>query len=502
MAFAMTAMMIAVLTGAALTAGASAAAARGAPESFADLAEQLSPAVVNISTSQLVKQRQTRGGFPQFPPGSPFEDFFKDFFDQYGGQRGGDEGADNGDDDDGGMTRRARSLGSGFIIDADGYVVTNNHVIDGADEVEVILHDNTRLKAEVLGSDPKTDVALLKVDAGKPLPALKWGDSSSARVGDWVLAIGNPFGLGGSVTAGIISAHGRNINAGPYDDFIQTDASINRGNSGGPLFNMAGEVIGVNTAIYSPSGGNVGIGFASPSRLIKPVLDDLRKYGQPRRGWLGVRIQQVSDEIAESLGLDKARGALVAEVTEDGPADDAGVKTSDVILSFDGKAIKEMRELPVVVAETDVDEKVKMVVWRDGRERTLNVKVGLLDEGEAKSAKSDDGKPAGEPDDSKVEELGLSVVTLTDEMRTRFRIPEDVKGLLITHVKGGSSADEKGLRPGVVITAYGVANTPVESAADLHAAIKDAKAKDRKAILVDVWLGGASRKVGLRIDGK
>jgi serine protease Do len=344
-----------------------AALARPAPDGFADLAARLLPAVVNISTTQTVKTAE-RGGersgpdMPQFPPGSPFEQFFHDFF---------EHGLPKGERPEI-LPRHATSLGSGFVVDPAGYIVTNNHVIADADEITVILHDNTSLKAQVVGRDTKTD---------KPLTAVSWGDSDKSRVGDWVLAIGNPFGLGGSVTAGILSARQRDINSGPYDDFLQTDAPINRGNSGGPMFNMDGQVIGINTAIYSPSGGSIGIGFAIPSTLAKAVVSELRTESDHtvHRGWLGVRIQAVTGEIAESLGLDKPRGALVASVTDNGPAETAGIQPGDVVLSFDGKPVDDMRHLPRLVAETPVNKKVPVTVWRKRKETSLEVKVGKLD---------------------------------------------------------------------------------------------------------------------------
>jgi len=327
------------------------ASAHAAPDGFADLADKLQPAVVNISTTQTVKPEQhsesTTPELPQFPPGSPFEEFFKDFFNRNNPHGG--TGSQNQAE-----AHKATSLGSGFIIDATGYVVTNNHVIADADSITVILHDDTNLKAELVGRDTKTDIAVLKVKTDKPLTAVAWGDSDKSRVGDWVLAIGNPFGLGGTVTAGILSARQRDINSGPYDDFLQTDASINRGNSGGPMFNMDGEVIGINTAIYSPSGGSIGIGFAIPSSLAHEVVSELIQEPDHavHRGWLGVRIQAVTDEIAESLGLDKAHGALVASVSDNGPAQNAGIQPGDVILTFDGKTVEDMRHLPRLVAET------------------------------------------------------------------------------------------------------------------------------------------------------
>jgi len=318
-----------------------AAEARGAPDSFADLAARLLPAVVNVSTSQTVQQRQQSGPeMPMFPPGSPFEQFFKDFFNRQRPPGNRNESQPRAPE------RRAQSLGSGFVIDPEGLIVTNNHVIDGADEISITLQDNTTLKASVVGRDESTDLALLRVKPDKPLPYVEFGDSDAARVGDWVLAIGNPFGLGGSVTAGIVSARGRDINSGPYDDFIQTDAAINRGNSGGPLFNMDGKVVGINTAIYSPSGGSIGIGFSIPSKLAQNVVNQLRNYGQARRGWLGVRIQQVTPEIAESLGLKEPTGAMIAGVNEGGPADKAKIRNGDIVLKFNGQEVKNMSALP------------------------------------------------------------------------------------------------------------------------------------------------------------
>src|SRR5690348_2760227 len=346
------------------------AAARG-PEGIADVAEQVIDAVVNVSTKQSVDL--SSGAMPQLPPGSPFEEFFEEFFKNRRGQGG--QNSPNGDTP---TPRRVNSLGSGFIIDASGLVVTNNHVIADADEVNVILNDGTTLKAEVIGRDQKTDLALLKVAANKPLKAVKFGDSEKLRLGEWVIAIGNPFSLGGTVTAGIVSARNRDIQSGPYDNYIQTDAAINRGNSGGPLFNLNGEVIGVNTAIISPSGGSIGIGFAVPSNSAVAVIDQLRQFGETRRGWLGVRIQQVTDDIAESLGIAPPRGALVAGIDDKGPAKPAGIEPGDVVVSFDGHDIKEMHDLPRVVADTPVGKVVDVVVIRKGKQETHKVTVGRL----------------------------------------------------------------------------------------------------------------------------
>ena len=335
-----------------------AAQAGTAPNSFADLAERLLPTVVNIATTQTVESNR----------GEEFEEFFKEFFERRGGQPPPQE------------KRRASALGSGFIIDASGYIVTNHHVIADADEITVRLHDDTLLEAELVGSDEKTDLALLKVKSDEPLPATSWGVSEKTRIGDWVVAIGNPFGLGGTVTAGIVSARQRDINSGPYDDFIQTDAAINRGNSGGPMFNLDGDVIGVNTAIFSPSGGSIGIGFAIPSDIAKNIVAQLREHGEVRRGWLGVRIQTVTEELAEGLRLDGAYGALVASVTEGGPAEKAGIAGGDVILQFNGRTVPDMRKLPRMVAETPIGREVDVVVWRKGAEIVVKVVLGELDD--------------------------------------------------------------------------------------------------------------------------
>src|ERR1700678_515980 len=345
------------------------AVARG-PENIADVAEQVIDAVVNISTSQRVDAKL--GNMPDLPPGSPMEEFFEEFFKNRRGQ-GGPGDADR-------TPRRVNSLGSGFIIDPSGVVVTNNHVIADADEIHVILNDGTKLPAELIGKDTKSDLALLRVHRDKPLKAVKFGDSDKLRLGEWVIAIGNPFSLGGTVTAGIVSARNRDINSGPYDNYIQTDAAINRGNSGGPLFNLDGEVIGVNTLIISPSGGSIGIGFAVPSKTVAGVVDQLRQFGELRRGWLGVRIQQVTDEIAESLNIKPARGALIAGIDDKGPAKPAGIEPGDVIVTFDGKDIKEPKDLSRVVADTAVGKEVDVVIIRKGEEQTRRVTLGRLED--------------------------------------------------------------------------------------------------------------------------
>jgi len=460
-------------------AGLGAAQAKAAPESFADLAEKLLPSVVNISTTQTVQGREGPA-MPQLPPGSPFEEFFKEFFDRNGPQQ---------------RSRRATSLGSGFVISKDGYVVTNNHVIADADEITVILQDDTRLPAELVGRDPKTDLAVLKVKPTKDLPAVGFGDSTIARVGDWVVAIGNPFGLGGTVTAGIISARGRDINSGPYDDFIQTDASINKGNSGGPLFNMTGQVIGINTAIFSTTGGSVGIGFSIPASTAKPVIDQLIKNGSVKRGWLGVHIQAVTEEIAETLGLKKAEGALVASVIKGSPAEKAKIKPGDVIITFDGKNVTEMRSLPRIVAETQVGKKAKMTVWRDGSVTTLDVAVGELEDDAQVAAKGGgDSKGGGE---RAIDDLGLTLSALTDPVRSRFKLAKDAKGLVVTKVQGDGPAAEKNIRPGDLIVE--VSQEEVTSPADVVNKVREVKKAGRKTVLLLLEGQGGMRFVVVKI---
>ena len=470
------------------------AEARPAPDSFADLAAKLLPSVVNISTTQTLKTASGDQGepdMPQFPPGSPFEEFFHDFLER---------NLPKGEHPDV-VPRKATSLGSGFIIDPAGYVVTNNHVIADADEITVILHDNTNLKAKVIGRDTKTDIALLRVKANEPLVAVNWGDSDVTRVGDWVLAIGNPFGLGGSVTAGIISARQRDINSGPYDDFLQTDAPINRGNSGGPMFNMDGQVIGINTAIYSPSGGSIGIGFAIPSALAKEVVGELRNEADHtvHRGWLGVRIQAVTDEIAESLGLNKARGALVASVNDKGPAQIAGIQPGDVILDFDGKDVGDMRRLPRLVAETPVDKSVPVTLWRKHAETIVRVKVGRLEESAERQASTEVAPKKPAPSgNSLVKTLGMTLSGITPELKDKYSLGDDAKGVVVVDVAKNSSAADKGFHPGDVIME--AAQEEVKNPQDLAARIAEAKKSGRKSILLLVQRQGDLRFVALRVD--
>ncbi|HKT20653.1 MAG TPA: DegQ family serine endoprotease [Stellaceae bacterium] len=475
-----------------------AASAKPAPDSFADLAAKLLPAVVNISSTQTIKP--DRGGgtkravpdAPQFPPGSPFEQFFKDFLDR--NQR---QGQGQGQGQQEALPRQQTSLGSGFIIDPSGLIVTNNHVIEDADDITVTLQDDTNFKAEVVGRDSKTDLALLRVKPSKPLPFVKFGDSDQTRVGDWVLAIGNPFGLGGSVTAGILSARAREINAGPYDDFLQTDAAINRGNSGGPMFNMNGEVIGINTAIYSPSGGSIGIGFAIPANEAKPVLDQIKQYGHARRGWLGVNIQSVNDEIAESLGLDKPRGALIASVHDGGPAQKAGIQPGDVVLTFDGKEVMDMRHLPRIVAETPIDKVVKVTVWRKRKEVPLEVKVGELKEEPQQASLTAKDKPGATPAEV-VKALGLSLANLTPDLRDRYGLGDDAAGVVITDIEAGGPSADKGMRAGDVVVE--VAQDSVKTTADILAKIDEAKKSGRKSVLLLVDRQGDLRFVAVKLD--
>jgi serine protease Do len=448
------------------------AAARG-PDAIAEIAESVIDSVVNISTSQTVDSKV--GPAPQLPPGSPFEEFFDEFFKNRRGQ---------GDTPNRERTpHRVNSLGSGFIIDAGGIVATNNHVIADADEVNVILNDGSKLKAEIIGRDQKTDIALLRVKTDKPLKAVPFGDSDKLRLGEWVIAIGNPFSLGGTVTAGIVSARNRDINSGPYDNYIQTDAAINRGNSGGPLFNLNGEVIGINTAIISPSGGSIGIGFAVPSKTATPVIEQLRQFGETRRGWLGVRIQQVTDEIAETLGMKLTHGALVAGIDDKGPAKPAGIEPGDVIVNFDGHEIKEMRDLPRVVADTPVGKDVRVVVVRKGKEETKTVKLGRLEDGEKQAALTKNEGPAGPEAKSAVSKtLGLDLANLNEDLRKRFKIKESVKGVVITGVEDSSPAAEKRIAAGDVIVE--IAQEAVGNANDVKNRIEQLKKEGRKSALL------------------
>jgi serine protease Do len=455
------------------------ATAQRGPQSVAPVAEKLIEAVVNISTSQTVKGPQGVP-LPRVPKGSPFEDLFDDFFNKKGGRSQGD--------------RKVSSLGSGFVVDGkEGLVVTNNHVIDGADEIILNFHDGSKLKVDkVLGRDTKTDLALLKVTPKKPLAAVKFGSSANMKVGDWVMAIGNPFGLGGSVTVGIVSAKQRDIQSGPYDDYIQTDAAINKGNSGGPLFNMDGDVIGVNTAIISPTGGSIGIGFAVPSDAVVSVLDQLKQFGETRRGWLGVKIQSITDDIAETLGVKENTGALVSSVTPDGPAAKAGIEAGDVILRFDGKEISTVRGLPRIVAQTPIGRNVDVDLLRKGQKKTLKVLVARLVEDEADNKK----EPAVVSEKALI---GLKLTPLTDELRMKYGIDAKVKGVVVTEVDPASPAAAKSIKAGDVIVE--AAQDQIERVEDIAKAVDKVRKTGRKQILLRVdGAKGDTRFVAVPID--
>lgn len=453
-----------------------------APASFADLAERLSPAVVNISSTQKTAAAEDMPEMPQFPPGSPFQDFFDEFMSRRG---------------QGMPLTPTSSLGSGFIIDAqNGYIITNNHVIRDADEIRVTFSNNETVPAEIVGKDEKVDIAVLKVKPKSKLTAVPFGDSDVMRVGDWIVAIGNPFGLGGTVTTGIISARQRDINSGPYDDYLQTDASINRGNSGGPMFNLKGEVIGINTAIFSPSGGSVGIGFAVPSSLAKPVINQIIQYGRTRRGWLGVRIQTVTDEIAESLGLDSARGALVASINKDGPADVVGIQPGDIILKFNNQDIKEMRFLPRYVAEADINSVADVEYWRDGKILSAKVKVGELEQAEEDGMLAETQQVAPGTGVS-VDSVGLEIQPMNEALRTMYNIAPSVKGVVVTVVKDLSEAAEKGLLPGDVIVE--INQQPVTEPSQVTDIIESAKAAKRGSVLLLLNHEGEVRFVPLKL---
>ncbi|WP_127904011.1 Do family serine endopeptidase [Solirhodobacter olei] len=473
-----------VMLGLALAMGQFARAeAQGAPpDGFADLASKISPAVVDITTMSTIAAPTDQG--PMVPPGSPFEQFFHDFMDQ------------NGQNGQKSRPQRSEALGSGFVISADGYIVTNNHVIDGADDIQIQFFDGKTEKAKVVGVDKATDIALLKVKTDKPLPFVQFGDSGKMRVGDWVLAMGNPLGQGFSISAGIISAKGRTLN-GTYDNFFQTDAAINRGNSGGPLFNMAGQVIGVNTAILSPNGGSIGIGFSMASNVVSKVVGELKDFGSVHRGWLGVRIQDVTPDMADALGLPKAAGAMVTDVP-DGPAKQAGMKSGDVILKFDGSDVPDTRELVRKVANTAIGKTVPVVVFRDGKDQTLNVTLGK------RAGNVDSTPPVSEgngspqaPQPQSTTILGMTVVPLTKDMRDQMGLGADLQGVVIKDVDGTSEAFTKGLRPGDIITEAG--QQKVTSVQDLQDRIQAAKDAGHKSVLLLIRRNGEPRFVALTL---
>ena len=463
-------------------------------QSFAPLVKKVSPAVVNISVSQkadadAMAEEPEMTPSPNFP-NSPFDEFLRRFFEQQGsgGQRHLFPQIPDG------QARRI-ALGSGFIIDPTGYVVTNSHVIGDAAKVEVTLQDNAKYSAKIIGRDPKTDLAVLKINADKPLPYVKFGDSSAAQVGDWVMAVGNPFGLGGTVTTGIISARGRDIHSSPFDDFLQIDAPINRGNSGGPTFNLDGEVIGINTAIYSPNGGSVGIGFAVPSNVAKPIVAQLEEHGKVSRGWLGVQIQEVTPAIAASLGLHGEQGALVAVVTPGSPGAKGGIKQGDVILSFNGSEVSHLRDLPRLVAGTAPDAGATMKVWRNGQTVELQAKVGELTN--EKIASANGGEDEDQP--AKAEAMGMHFAPLTAQLRRELHVAKDVHGVVVTRVDNGSAAQDVGLSEGDVLVTIDqqAVNTPEEAAEKL----KEVANSPKKSALLLLNRHGVTQYVGVNLGG-
>lgn len=467
--------------------------ASSTPDSFADLVEKLNPTVVNISTTQTIEGIENPlGSFTyQLPEGSPLEGL-PDLLEKFYGQQG-EEGGNP-------VERKATSLGSGFIIDPDGYIVTNYHVIEKAEEITVTLFDETKLSAKVVGRDSKTDLALLKVNTTKKLPFAKWGDSDKTRVGDWVIAIGNPFGLGGSVSAGIISARARDINSGPFDDFLQTDAAINRGNSGGPLFNTEGEVIGVNTAIFSPSGGNVGIGFATPSSMADNVIEQIKDIGRVQRSRLGVKIQTVTEDIANSLGLKEDKGALVLDIDKGSPAEKAGIESGDVIMEFDGHEISTMRKLPRIVAETPINKKVPINLWRKGKKITLVATVDELKEDVEKAKVSKTEKEEKTEKEDYHEIAGIGVVEITPKNRSKYQLDDKSSGLLIVDVKKDSSAAEKGLMRGDIIVSAN--QEKLSTVNDFEKVVKKAKDDKRSSILLLVDRGGETMFIAVKLSNK
>ena len=457
----------------------------GLPASFADVIEQVSPAVVNIQVSGTVESVSADGRMPPFPHGGPAEEFFKRFFGEDMKRFHRDRRFGARPDR---MPHPSRGAGSGFIVDPDGYIVTNNHVIDGAEQITVTLQDGDAFEADVVGRDARTDLALIKIDAGELLPAVGFDEADSTRPGDWVITVGNPFGLGHTVTAGIVSARGRDINVGPYDDFLQIDAPINKGNSGGPAFNLYGKVVGVNAAIFSPSGGNVGIGFAIPASTARNVVADLRDDGTVERGWLGVHIQRVTEDLADGLGLDAPTGALVSDVTAGGPADAAGLRTGDVILSVDGRKIEEMRLLPRVIAGIEEGTDVDIAIWRGGASRTLSVQIGRLPERRQLAA----AMPHTGADPS---ELGLGLAELDADTRRAFAVADGVDGVVVVDIDPDGRAAAKGVRPGDVIVR--VDDAHVTSPADVAAKIADARRADRASVLVLIHRQDRQRFVAL-----
>ena len=455
------------------------------PGSFSALIKQVKPAVVNIATTgngaMPSAMQQFEFDMPELPEGSPFGDFFRHFFENRPLSPHGGQGFE------------VKGAGSGFMISEDGYIVTNHHVIDDADKIEVVMNDGTRYEAVVKGIDSKTDIALLKIESDEPLPYVAFGDSDNAEIGDWVVAVGNQFGLGGSATAGIISARGRDIQAGPFDDFLQIDAPINRGNSGGPLFDTEGKVIGINTAIFSPSGGNVGIGFAIPSNMAKDIVAELKNNGAVTRGWLGVEIQPVTAEIADSLGLEGARGALVANVVKDSPASRSGFRVGDVILNMDGKAVEEFKDLPKLVASTRVGNKSVVEVYRNGNERQLKVVIGAMPGEDARLAQVDGDNDSN----ANTAKLGLQLASLTAENRKLYKVGRDSNGVLVAGVESNSPASKAGIRPGSVINMVG--QEPVETPDEVIDHVRQAAEQKKSTVLLRVEYRGQNRFVAVKL---
>ncbi len=442
------------------------------PASFADLAEKLMPSVVNISTTTTVTTRSNPFPF-EFPPGSPFEDMFKD----YGTPQ----------------KRQTSALGSGFIIDEKGIVITNNHVIQGAEDVFVRVNGEKNIKAKVIGADPGMDLAVLQIESDQKFTPVKFGDSDTARIGDWVIAIGNPFGLGGTVTAGIISARNRSIGLSRYEDYIQTDASINQGNSGGPLFNMDGDVVGINTAILGQS-GSIGIGFAIPSNSAQKVINQLIEFGETKRGWLGVRIQTVTKDIADVEKLDEPRGALVASVAENSPSDKGGIKAGDIILEFDGKKINEMSELPRIVAETEVGKKVKLKVWRNKREITKEIILGRLETSEDFKSQ---GLVTEKPKEDAIDGLKIKVRLLNKDDIKERNLPKNTTGLVITEIDKDSPVNYLQIN-NIIVEAQ---KKKINTIGDLDNIVKLALKSNDKSLLIAIYNNNNQRRyIGVKLN--